>query len=202
MEKIEFYDDGKYEKYNEINGIKEGKAVYYWGKSSDLTEKHEDYGKIKEEFFYENGVKQGKAISYFDQVKTKKIKEEFFYIDNVKQGKAYILYLDRLEKRNYLNGKLNGNIWVYKINGKVEVRNSNNIENAFKTLKEILGMDEDKKEEINEQEYEIFKNEAEKIFKETAELYKQSEKLNSKNNNVIPELFIKKYYLKSKEIKF
>ena len=44
--------------------------------------------------------------------------------------------------------------------------------------------------------------EAEKIFKETAELYKQPEKLNSKNNNVIPELFIKKYYLKNKEIKF
>lgn len=40
--------------------------------------------------------------------------------------------------------------------------------------------------------------EAEKIFKETAELYKQPKKLNS-DNNVIPELFIKKYYLKNKE---
>ncbi len=202
MEKIEFYDDGKYEKYNEINGIKEGKAVYYWGKNSDLTEKHEDYGKIKEEFFYENGVKQGKAISYFDQVKTKKIKEEFFYVDNVRQGKAYILYLDSFEKRNYLNGKLTGKIWIYRINGKVEVRNSSNIENGFRTLKEILGIDEDKKEEISEQEYKILKIEAEKIFKETVELYKQPNKLNSENNNIIPELFIKKYYLKNQKVKF
>ena len=44
--------------------------------------------------------------------------------------------------------------------------------------------------------------EAEKIFKETAELYKQPEKLNSENNNAIPELFIKKWYLRYKEIKF
>lgn len=202
MEKIEFYDDGKYEKYNEINGIKEGKAVYYWGKSSDLTEKQEDYGKIKEEFFYENGVKQGKAISYFDQIKTKKIKEEFFYVDNVRQGKAYILYLDRFEKRNYLNGKLTGKIWIYRINGKIEVRNNSDIENGFRTLKEILGMDEDKKEEISEQEYKILKIEAEKIFKETVELYKQPNKLNSENNNIIPELFIKKYYLKNQKVKF
>ena len=202
MEKIEFYNDGKYEKYNEINGMKQGKAVYYWGKSSDLIEKHEDYGKIKEEFFYENGVKQGKAITYFDQVKTKKIKEEFYYVDNVKQGEAYILYLDKFEKINYVNGKLTGKIWIYRINGKAEVKNTDDIQSGFKSLKEILGIEENKKEELSEQEYKILKMEAEKIFKETAELYKQPEKLNSENNNAIPELFIKKWYLRYKEIKF
>lgn len=202
MEKIEFYNDGKYEKYNEINGMKQGKAVYYWCKNSDLTEKDENYGKIKEEFFYENGVKQGKAVIYFDQVKTKKIKEEFYYVDNVKQGEAYILYLEKFEKINYQNGKLTGKIWIYRINGKAEVRNADDIQSGFKSLKEILGIEEDKKEEFSEQEYKILKMEAEKIFKETAELYKQPEKLNSENNNVIPELFIKKWYLRYKEIKF
>lgn len=202
MEKIEFYNDGKYEKYNEINGMKQGKAVYYWGKSSDLIEKHEDYGKIKEEFFYENGVKQGKAVTYFDQVKTKKIKEEFYYVDNIKQGEGYILYLDKFEKINYQNGKLTGKIWIYRINGKAEVKNADDIQSGFKSLKEILGIEESEKEEISEQKYKILKMEAEKIFKETAELYKQPEKLNLENKNIIPELFIKKYYLKSKEIKF
>lgn len=202
MEKIEFYNNGKYEKYNEINGIKQGKAVYYWGKNYNLTEKQEDYGKIKEEFFYENGIKQGKAVTYFDQVKTKKIKEEFYYVDNVKQGKAYILYLDKFEKINYLNGKLTGKIWIYRINGKAEVRNADDIQSGFKSLKEILGIEENKKEKLSEQEYKILKMEAEKIFKETAELYKQTEKLSTENKNIIPELFIKKWHSKYKEMKF
>ena len=32
MEKIAFYDDGKYEIYREVDGIKEGKAIYYYSK--------------------------------------------------------------------------------------------------------------------------------------------------------------------------
>lgn len=201
MEKIEFYDDGKYEKYNEINGIKEGKAIYYWGKNSKLTEKDEDYGKVKEEFFYENGVKQGKGISYFDSQKTQKIKEEFRYINNVKHGESYLLYLDRLEKRNYINGKIENKVFVYKINGKAEIKDcvdiNENQNKKFRTLKEILGLETNEIGKMEEQEYEILKLEAEKRFREMADFYKHP-----KQENIIPDLVIKKYYLKYKEMKF
>ncbi len=77
MKKIEFHKDGKYEEYEEINGVREGKAVYYWS-----ADKHEE---IREEFIYENGIKNGKAVVYFNKNKTNKIKEEFTYINGVKQ---------------------------------------------------------------------------------------------------------------------
>lgn len=196
MEQLEFYDNGKYEKYIEVNGIKQGKATYYWGKNEKL-------GKIKEIFFYENGIKQGKAILYFDPKKTNKIKEEFFYENGIKQGESYLLYLDKLEKRNYINGNLEEKVLVYTLDGKAEVKNSNELKNKFKSFKQILGIEDNEDnddEKISEEEYKTLKVEAEKIFRETAEHYKEYKTF--EDTNIIPELFIKKYYSTYKNSKF
>ena len=37
MEKKEFYGNGKYEKFSEVNGIKEGKAIYYWREGKNFV---------------------------------------------------------------------------------------------------------------------------------------------------------------------
>lgn len=203
MEKINFFDNGKYEIFNEINGVKQGKSTYYWGKNTNLLKSHQDYGKIKEEFTYIDGIKQGKAITYFDSENTNKIKEEFYYINDIKQGESILLYLDRLEKRYYTNGKLKEKVLVYRINGKAEVKKYNDtsfeVKEKFKTLKEILGINETQEtEKMEKLEYDALKLEAEKSFNETANFYRDFKE----KENIIPFLFIEKYYLKYKNLKF
>lgn len=186
MEKKEFYGNGKYEKFSEVNGIKEGKAIYYWRENSD------DYGKIREEFSYQNGVKQGKATIYFDVDKTQKIKEEFNYIDSVKQGVAYLVCSNKVEKRYYTDGKLSGKAFVYNIDGSVEIKDYDSNKVNFRSLKEILGIELNEDEKIEEEEYENLKSEAERYFKEVADLYKTS----GKREYSISKSFIKNYYSK------
>lgn len=195
MKKIEFHKDGKYEEYEEINGVREGKAAYYWS-----ADKHEE---IREEFIYENGIKNGKAVVYFNKNKTNKIKEEFTYVNGVKQGESLLLCSDCLEKRYYINGKLEGEGLEYRLDGKINRNSYVNGEKEinFKSLKEILGMCKPKERE-NKADDEIFKLQAKKIFSETAYFYTKAEKENKGKENKLPFLFIEKNYLKYKSEKF
>lgn len=195
MEKKEFYGNGKYEKFSEVNGVKEGKAIYYWRENSIFKENSENYGKIREEFIYENGVKQGKATIYFDVDKTQKIKEEFNYIDNIKEGVAYLVFSNKVEKRYYTAGKLNGKAFVYNIDGSVEIKDYDRSRANFRSLKEILGIELNEDEKIDEKEYEILKSEAERYFKEVADSYKTS----GKREYSISKSFIKNYCSKTRE---
>lgn len=195
MEKKEFYGNGKYEKFSEVNGVKEGKAIYYWRENSIFKENSEDYGKIREEFIYENGVKQGKATIYFDVDKTQKIKEEFNYIDNIKEGVAYLVFSNKVEKRYYTVGKLSGKAFVYNIDGSVEIKDYDRNRANFRSLKEILGIELNEDEKMDEKEYEIFKSEAERYFKEVADLYK----ISGKREYSISKSFIKNYCSKARE---
>lgn len=160
MEKKEFYGNGKYEKFSEVNGVKEGKATIY-----------------------------------FDVDKTQKIKEEFNYIDNIKQGVAYLIFSNKVEKRYYTEGKLIGKAFVYNIDGSIEIKNYDSNKANFRSLKEILGIELNEDEKIDEKEYEILKSEAERYFKEVADLYKTS----GKREYSISKSFIKNYCSKVRE---
>lgn len=199
MEKMEFYDDGKYEVYTEIDGIKQGKAICYYSKKilqSVPYNLRKDYEKLREEFTYDNGVKQGKAVTYFNKNKTNKIWEKFTFLNGIKEGEAWLFSTDKVEKRCYINGKVEGLALQYYLNGNIKEEfytdDRRNLSFHFKDLKEILGIyDTTLKETIvnNEIDYEIFKAQAEKILRE--ELYNDFQ---VKENKII-ELFIKKKWI-------
>ena len=212
MKKLEF---GKnfYEEYAAENGIKEGKATRYYSREilkSVPYEMEEDYDKLREEFSYENGVKTGEAITYFDSNKTNKIWEKFTFVNGEKEGEAWILSSDRVEKRYYSKGKIAGKAIQYFINGKIQENYAglgmgNDVKSAFRSFKDILGIDDDGETikvienkgiaEDRKDDYELFKLQAEKIINE--ELYKPD----TKKENKLPNLFIKKYYIKHQNIR-
>ena len=208
MEKIAFYDDGKYEIYREVDGIKEGKAIYYYSKEilqSVPYRLKKDYEKLREEFNYDNGIKNGRAVTYFNKDKTNKVWEKFIFFNGIKEGEAWLLSADKLEKRYYVNGKVEGLTVQYYLNGNIEeglyINGRRNLSFIFKNLEEILGMyDTSLKETIINNEimedrksgYKVFKIQAEKILSE--ELYNNFQTRENKKDR-LAELFIKKYYL-------
>ena len=180
MKKLEF---GKnfYEEYTTENGIKEGKATRYYSREilkSVPYDMEDDYDKLREEFSYEN---------------------------RVKTGEAWILSSDRVEKRYYSKGKIAGKAIQYFLNGKIQENYAglgmgNDVKSAFRSFKDILGIYDDGETikvienkgiaEDRKDDYELFKLQAEKIINE--ELYKPD----TKKENKLPNLFIKKYYIK------
>lgn len=212
MEKIEFYDNGKYEVYTEVNGIKEGKAVYYYSKEilqSIPYGLQEDYEKLREEFTYDKGIKNGSAITYFNKDKTKKLWEKFTFLNGVKEGEAWLLSVDKLEKRYYKNGKVEGFVIQYYLDGKIKedfyTDGRKNLKFSLKNLKEILGMEDTSLEETvvsdeiiedRKNDYETFRVQAEKIIAD--ELYNNSKSKENENSKLI-ELVIKKYYFNKNE---
>lgn len=204
MEKIEFYDNGKYEVCTEVNGIKEGKATYYYSKEilqSIPYDLKEDYEKLREEFTYDKGIKNGSAITYFNKNKTKKLWEKFTFLNGVKEGEAWLLSVDKLEKRYYKNGKVEGFVIQYYLDGKIKedfyADGRKNLKFSLKNLKEILGMEDTSLEETvvsdeiiedRKNDYETFRIQAEEILNE--EIYNNSQ---NKEDRLL-ELVIKKYY--------
>ncbi len=56
MKCIERYENGNYEVYEEIDGVKQGRATFYYKNCED---------KIKEEFYYVDNVKTGESLLLF-----------------------------------------------------------------------------------------------------------------------------------------
>ena len=96
---IEKYDNGDWEEFELVNGIKQGKATYHYKNGT------------KEEYCYLNGKKQGKSILY-----SKEEREERNYIDGILQGKVTFHKKSSIEETTYINGILQGKstIWYYK----------------------------------------------------------------------------------------
>ena len=84
---------------------------------------------------------------------------------------------------------------MYNIDGSVEIKNYDSNRANFRSLKELLGIELSEDEKIEEKEYEILKSEAERYFKEVADLYKTS----GKREYSISKSFIKNYCSKARE---
>ena len=84
---------------------------------------------------------------------------------------------------------------MYNIDGSVEIKDYDRNRANFRSLKEILGIELNEDEKIDEKEYEIFKSEAERYFKEVADLYK----ISGKREYSISKSFIKNYCSKARE---
>lgn len=65
---------------------------------------------------------------------------------------------------------------MYNIDGSVEIKDYDRNRANFRSLKEILEIELNEDEKIDEKEYKILKSEAERYFKEVANLYKTSGK--------------------------
>jgi len=99
-------EEGEYK-----NGEKHGKWTSYC-----------EHGKIIEEVNYTQGKKHGKSTSYFEDGQ---IWNEGNYKDGQEHG-GFIYYgygnynlLHKIELQNYINGKLNGKLIHYHINGEI-----------------------------------------------------------------------------------
>lgn len=114
------------EEFNYINGIPQGKAIYY---------KEKNY---REEFNYVNGVRQGKAL-YYKYNGEYEEKEEHTYINGMLQGKAIHYYkkgnIEEKEVFNYLDNRKHGKTIHYYKKGNVEE-------------KEVFNYINDKKEKV------------------------------------------------------
>lgn len=124
---IEKYDNGDWEEFEVFNQRKHGKAIYHWNENKVIWNYINGILQGKAVFYYKNGSKeecnyidgkkQGKSTLYF-----KETREERNYIDGKLEGKSTLYKKGSIEERNYTGGVLQGKsiIWYLKTKDKEE----------------------------------------------------------------------------------
>lgn len=96
---IEKYENGDWEEFELVNGVKQGKAIYHYSENNLKQRKCEEYN-------YINGIKQGKAILYWNGRYSGDY-EERNYVDGLVQGEAtYYKKGFYSRTRTYIDGLL------------------------------------------------------------------------------------------------
>lgn len=147
MKRIKYYKDGNYEIYNEINGMKQGKANIYFKDSRD---------KIKEEFNYVNDLREGEAFLIFQNGIEKR------YYKNGKLWGLAVKYLltGEIRETMYVDGK--------KDRGFIH----NQLKNILGMPYEKINYPQNELSIDKENDYKIFIEEAQAILTKYANLNK------------------------------
>ena len=103
---IEKYENGDWEEFELVNGIKQGQAIYHYSENNEFSRKYEIVN-------YIDDIRQGEAILYW----TKEYEGDYEvrnYVNGLVQGKANYYYSDgSREERTYVNGELQGKATYY-----------------------------------------------------------------------------------------
>ena len=103
---IEKYENGDWEEFELVNGIKQGQAIYYYSENNEFSRKYEIVN-------YIDDIRQGEAILYW----TKEYEGDYEvrnYVNGLVQGKANYYYSDGSRtERTYVNGELQGKATYY-----------------------------------------------------------------------------------------
>lgn len=151
MKCIERYENGNYEVNEEIDGVKQGKATFYYKNCED---------KIKEEFYYVDNVRTGESLLLFQEGIEKRC-----YKNDRLEGLSVKYFLDgRIEESRYGNQKEK---IAFAFD---ELRDILGMESKERDYT-INGLEEDKKNG-----YKVFIKEAQTILTEYANLNKKLEK--------------------------
>ena len=161
-----------YEKCSYMNGIKIGKAFYYY------------FNGDKEEYTYVDGIKKGEAIYYYSNGD----KEEYTYVDGIKEGKAVCYYPNgNKEEYTYVNGVLVERKLIQKHMDLIE-KEEDYEEKIIKSVPEIESLKDENVESLENVLVENDLNTEEEVKKESDNekiITSESETLNEKKSKII-----------------